>query len=236
MSLTIMRHSLRLDFVEDSTWDDKFTRPYDTPVRCLELPSVQGKKLKQHNITKVIVSPFRRCLQTAAVVCREIGVKEIIVDRNIGETMTAVRYCNNKVNPHLEQSEHTFEYLSEEESVATVKCINPDLHLQSIIGGKPSYDETAEASRERFHKTAFEYIHNIHQTNSNSGDGQLDNLLFIAHGDVVQTLGGSLTRNDIYCVNECGFVVVDASKAVAEAREYSQHVFPLKHFDNVEMM
>ena len=70
-----MRHSERLDDVSEdfasipaSIWPDKTERPYDTPISNTDLPREAAMKLRKYAITKVVSSPFRRCLQTAGIV------------------------------------------------------------------------------------------------------------------------------------------------------------------------
>ena len=48
-------------------WEDREARPYDTPICDFELPAAQARKLSGFEFGRVVSSPFRRCLQTAAV-------------------------------------------------------------------------------------------------------------------------------------------------------------------------
>ena len=48
-------------------WEDREARPYDAPICDFELPAAQARKLSGFEFGRVVSSPFRRCLQTAAV-------------------------------------------------------------------------------------------------------------------------------------------------------------------------
>jgi broad specificity phosphatase PhoE len=39
----------------------------------------------------VVSSPYRRCLQTAAIVCRELGLGMLRVDNRLGEVLVTRR-------------------------------------------------------------------------------------------------------------------------------------------------
>jgi hypothetical protein len=43
--------------------------------------------------TRIISSPFRRCLQTAGIVARELGLTSVDVHCGLGEAMAMVQRC-----------------------------------------------------------------------------------------------------------------------------------------------
>ena len=200
--VVVMRHTLRLDSDPNSTWSDKHTRPYDTPARCLEHPKPQAKKLLDLNITKVVCSPFRRCLQTAAVVCTELGLTQILVNRQVGETMPAVRKLNKEVLSHVDESDHKLIYLSSDESLRVLHAINTSLNIIDFIGEPPAYHETREEGHARFASETRKYCKLI------KNDTTHGSILIVSHGDAVATIGTNISNIDIYSVNECGFIVL----------------------------
>mmetsp|Transcript_54096 Transcript_54096/g.65309 ORF Transcript_54096/g.65309 Transcript_54096/m.65309 type:complete len:263 (-) Transcript_54096:751-1539(-) len=110
--LVVMRHSERLDdramnFTEisEEIWPDKMTRPYDPPIsddrrdpsyRGRELATEATAKLTAYDIARVVTSPFRRCIQTAAIVARGLGVSRVEVDPRLGEHVDAAMRCYDR--------------------------------------------------------------------------------------------------------------------------------------------
>ena len=90
-SVGMIRHSARLDEVFGCTWSDHDTRPYDTPISDYDLPTRAASKLISYDFQAVVSSPFRRCLQTAAIVANRLGLKVLFVDNRLGEVMHQVR-------------------------------------------------------------------------------------------------------------------------------------------------
>ena len=90
-SVGMIRHSARLDEVFGCTWSDRATRPYDTPISDYDLPTRAASKLISYDFQAVVSSPFRRCLQTAAIVANRLGLKVLFVDNRLGEVMHQVR-------------------------------------------------------------------------------------------------------------------------------------------------
>ena len=95
-----MRHSLRLDDTAESfaaitpaEWPDKMTRPYDSPISDHSLPVEAAQKLIKYKVTRIVSSPFRRCIQTSALVARTLGVSRVEVDSRLGEHVDAVMRC-----------------------------------------------------------------------------------------------------------------------------------------------
>lgn len=74
-NVLVMRHGDRIDN-EQPLWISKATRPWDPPLVTIgkTRASTIGKKLRSVGfpIHRVIVSPFLRCLQTAAEVVRAL--------------------------------------------------------------------------------------------------------------------------------------------------------------------
>ncbi len=89
----MMRHSARLDEIPGCTWSDHSTRAYDTPICDFDLPLRAAAKCKRNRFKfeAVVSSPFRRCLQTAAIVANYMGLKMLFVDNRLGEVMSKVR-------------------------------------------------------------------------------------------------------------------------------------------------
>lgn len=88
----VMRHSTRLDISNpDASWSDKTDRPYDPPISGFELAELSAGKLKSLGIDIIVTSPMRRCVQTAGIMARSLGVFNVVVDFGLSEVMHAVR-------------------------------------------------------------------------------------------------------------------------------------------------
>jgi broad specificity phosphatase PhoE len=89
----MMRHSARLDEIPGCMWSDQAMRAYDTPICDFDLPVRAAAKCKRDHFKfdAVVSSPFRRCLQTAAIVANYMGLKMLFVDNRLGEVMSKVR-------------------------------------------------------------------------------------------------------------------------------------------------
>ena len=87
--LVVMRHSVRLDDDAGAAWPDKRARPYDSPISDFALPVTQAQALLDAGLGEfdvLICSPFRRALQTAALVAGRLGgPTRVRIDKRLGE-------------------------------------------------------------------------------------------------------------------------------------------------------
>lgn len=93
----VMRHGPRLDDngEEDlaASWSDRAARPYDTPLCQPEHVVSRAEELRRFKFMRIISSPFRRCVQTAALVAKTLGVASVDIDFGVGESMHEVMRC-----------------------------------------------------------------------------------------------------------------------------------------------
>lgn len=75
-------------------WPDYGTRPYDPPICDMALPEQSAEKLLKYKFSIIVSSPFRRCLQTAGIIARKIGLTAVYIDNRLGEDTAQV---NNSV-------------------------------------------------------------------------------------------------------------------------------------------
>ena len=91
--LLFLRHGIRLDQVPNDKikWKDREKRYYDTPLSDYKLPIQVGQDIVKHEQTshfkpyKIIMSPYRRCIETAAIIANIFGVTKFEIDARIGE-------------------------------------------------------------------------------------------------------------------------------------------------------
>ena len=103
--LCLVRHSARLDEassfaqIGDEQWADRFERPFDTPISDTELPRRTADALRAAGLEfdVLVSSPYRRCLQTAGILARTLGVTKIVVDNRLGEHVPAARRVARKL-------------------------------------------------------------------------------------------------------------------------------------------
>ena len=102
--LIVMRHSKRIDQhppppSSNLHWGvNEFLRPYDPPICDFNLPLTILRTelvplIPQLNVRKIVTSPFLRCVQTSAVIGRQLGVREYEIDARLGESKWAVNRC-----------------------------------------------------------------------------------------------------------------------------------------------
>lgn len=180
-------------------WPDQALRPYDTPITDFGLPSAQAKVLSQLGFgseTLIVCSPFRRCLQTAGVVARTLGVGRVTVRLDVGERMDKVRkeiaearlgvdVCWDAAMAGLQQP-LMFSYLDREEMS---RALGEGVRLDAVAGKQPPDDESGVEAKQRFiaslSRLRGEYL-------------PRRPVLVIAHGDTLDAAGESLASQIIY--------------------------------------
>lgn len=185
-------------------WPDKDFRPYDSPIVDTDLPARQAQELIQHGFGKdilILCSPFRRCLQTAGVVARTLGVASVTVHLGIGERMDKVRKemaeeMEKRAQEHEEESSNAlskeplkqpgFCYLKE---VDMIKELGEGVRLEGIVGEQPPTDETGVEAKARFIDTIAE----VREKQLREGP-----VLVVAHGDTLNAAGESLASQIVF--------------------------------------
>jgi hypothetical protein len=149
----VLRHAERIDTLEPAevealvgeqfAWPDRVARPYDTPISDFDHPRRAAAQLKEFGFTRVVSSPFRRCLQTAAVAAAELGIEVVDVHKGIGEAMAQVKRNGWPDEP----GGHELTYLTEEEMGTTLAAAaravdgGSAVRLGEVSGDKPSFGQ-----------------------------------------------------------------------------------------------
>ena len=222
--MVVMRHSVRLDDDGSAEWEDRMLRPYDTPIKDFNLPVLQTNELIKLNLNHfdtIICSPFRRCLQTAAIVvktlhelCPENTLPCIYINKIFGEKISCVRRCQRDVweegvegvaakadNGSNKKADGKVIYLNEKEM-----CHILHVHSNGLIstlngpveGDTPNPKETSEEGTRRF-QAALSKL----GEDQCRGDGK--HVLVIAHGDTVECCFRAFTSKICYITQECCF-------------------------------
>lgn len=184
----MIRHSVRLDESEGAEWVDRAERPYDTPVSDLELPRRQAEALRRFGFGRVISSPFRRCLQTAAAIARVLDIGTVDVDLELGEAMAHVKKGG------WPSADHELSYLSEE-SMRALLLEQDGVALGAITGEKP---QLGQNDAERFRGA-------VRRLRAQEGPG----LLLVTHGDAIGQAVELLMGQTVVDVAFCGWVAFE---------------------------
>lgn len=198
----IVRHSSRLDgdppwaFPElNEEWVDRDDRPYDTPISDYELPCSQaiGVPLQAYDFTRIISSPLRRCLQTAAVLASHLGLPEVDVSLDVAEPMV-----NLKRDGLREEADMT--YVSRKEMLQIMK--HEGVKLGTVEGEKPSFDEDWLGFKQRI-GMALDALFTQAQDS-------FENVLIVAHADTVATAVEMINGQTVIQCEYCAWVVIES--------------------------
>lgn len=186
------------DELEAVAWPDRALRPYDSPIVDTDLPAQQAKALSRHGMdsqTLILCSPFRRCLQTAGVVARTLGVTGVTVNLEVGERMDKVRKEIAELTLALEDSYSTlrnsqpapvFSYLEEKDMR---EALGAGVQLERIVGEQPPEEESGVEAKQRFIAT----IAKVREEQLLEGP-----VLVVAHGDTLDAAGESLASQIVF--------------------------------------
>eukprot|EP01064_Diplonema_japonicum_P031917 TRINITY_DN586_c0_g1_i1.p1 TRINITY_DN586_c0_g1~~TRINITY_DN586_c0_g1_i1.p1 ORF type:complete len:333 (+),score=75.12 TRINITY_DN586_c0_g1_i1:66-1064(+) len=202
--LCLMRHSTRQDVngfeaAPLDQWPDKMHRPYDPPISDYDLPAEAGLKLKKYNFQAIVSSPYRRCLETAGIVARTIGVDVVHVDDRLGEWCVEVARCCRGAG----LNEMPMERLSEEEA-------EKELGGGGVRLGEWNKVDIGLADAAGLMDRVHGAVADITQTHGPT------NVLLVSHGDIANRWLPEAEYIEEYSyikLNESGFVVLKSNEA-----------------------
>lgn len=194
--LVVMRHGIRIDaIVEGWEQEDGMDRPYDPPLGEYETVHKSADKMVEmmphlvENCT-VVVSPFIRCLQTAAIMCRKLKINTMQVDYDVGELTWKVASTKRDYVP-----------LTREEMQAWAG------HQSATISAVHS--RYRAGSTDDDFRRADEALVRAQQLPGN--------VLVVTHGDIVGRVA-TIVKKLIYDTNEACFVSVRGAEIVHSYR------------------
>ena len=200
----IMRHGERADNSQVAPWyapgggawaPAAGEHPNSTPLANFTCPLKTYNELQANYgpVTKIVSSPFRRCLETAAYIAIKFGINNIYVNDNLGEvgnagkglalneaTMNAIIKRVYNEEPSIRDSRLT--------SIPTV-----------IVTGRPR--EAGDNGRLR--RAIWEETTSFYSTHPTS-----ESLLIVSHGDIAQEIAGEAMI--AYLLNYCGYYTMDS--------------------------
>ena len=193
----------------NATWRDSAARPFDTPISDRLLPTKVAASLRGHNFRRVRASPMRRCVETAAVLARALGVKQIELDYALSEMMPKVRQAY--VQGTDEVRARAWAPLPRDVLQREVNAMDAAsfVDVGELEGERPAFDEGHDGALRRF-STAIEAVRN----DACDAGGPV---LLVTHGDCVNAAKYALTDSvEIFDVQECGWVVVGIDGALLD--------------------
>lgn len=200
IKIGLIRHSFRED--NESTgqeWPDRDERPYDPPISFKhpytsieDLPREKARQLKEYKFTRIISSPFRRCLQTAAIIANNLGIRKIDVDKGIGELMIMVS--------RVRGTRDNFNYLSPEQMGVIIREESDGEATIGKVSGddfKFGQDDVA-VIRSNFNKLKGEILNTSKQ-----------NVLLVTHGDVIGQTLNIVNGETVMECNYCDWIIYE---------------------------
>tara|TARA_A100001015_G_scaffold321200_1_gene450728 strand:- start:1506 stop:3275 length:1770 start_codon:yes stop_codon:yes gene_type:complete len=214
IKIGLIRHSVREDNdPTDQVWSDKIDRPYDPPISFKlpheligvslserdkregreKLPMEKAIELKDYNFTRIISSPFRRCLQTAAIIAKNLGIKTIDVDKGIGEAMSMVSRVGGKRD--------NFNYLSPKQMNEIIQEASDGEAKIGRVSGVDGVFGQVDVSviESNFNKLKDEILNNPLK----------QNVLLVTHGDVIGQTLNIVNGETVLEVDYCAWIIYE---------------------------
>ena len=171
--------------------------PWDPLLAGIGLPTSESMKLLGNNISLIVSSPFSRCLQTAFIAAKILGVKNVIIDYGLGEIVS-------KINHSIKGTTHSdYFYVSESQMVLEFPGINV-----KTVGKKPALTLSGYEDATRCQAAVKSHM------------DKTKNTLVVTHGDIM-SFGVSIVDENIqvYDTKECSYVSIDLNTNTVIANE-----------------
>jgi len=221
-TLVLLRHSERCDYVDPryKETQDGQEWPHDTPITTngVVLAKDVAKELnrlhKQVRFAAIICSPYRRCLETAAVLARRLKIPTMI-DQEMGEVWGK----DMRGDPPPWRTDIDLQNLVDS---LKLTVLNERLKSGGIkcYGKLPDHPETLEAAKARYTVRIEEYIEQSAETKQN--------FILVTHADAIAASLTMFERGsaDIRDMDFCARVIaqrdVNAPKDESPKRQAPQ--------------
>ncbi|GAB2224306.1 hypothetical protein Droror1_Dr00005059 [Drosera rotundifolia] len=220
----VMRHGHRLDNF-DATWTAVAARPWDPPLYAdgFAKASDVGDRIRRLNlpIHRVFVSPFLRCVQTAARVvealCGRDGDGEGL---DPSKVKVAIEYglCemlnNDAIRSNVAPKDGRFDFnIPELEAMLPAGTV--DRSVTRVYKELPRWGESDARSR---YKSIIRALADKYPS---------ENLLLVTHGEGVGTFSSWLKGERVYDVQYCGYVHAKRQIYQGDNSSYASGIFEL---------
>ena len=210
--LAVCRHAERADdmgaLIQGMPWclmQDSKQWPYDPPLSDAGLAASEQLGVKLHRavcelgaeLNVVITSPYLRCVQTAACICKAFGKRtKLLIDNSLGEIYGPCIMQDEEPASPVRPLQQSADFCHSQ-GVTT-------LEVRKILGKWPVWPETLKGARQRFAARFVDYV--------KRGYAVHRNFMIVSHADCV---GGALAlipcgtcRNNVEKVNFGGHFMV----------------------------
>lgn len=216
--MAVMRHSVRVDADPAAEWPGRMQRPFDTPISDFALPAEQAQLMRDSSLKfdLIVCSPYRRCLQTAAVVAHQLGITRLRLNKSLGEMVCSVKRCQREVLGE-DRADGVVEYLPEIEQLAILRE-----HSQGVVQQIERHDGFAPRPTETHQQGSQRYQDELMLLRDACCLSEGVSVLVVAHGDTVDGAVRAFTGEVCYETQECCWVAVafdgNGSRVVARNR------------------
>ena len=212
----VMRHGVRADSGSPEgnkqSWNNTITkwpnRPFDPPVGNTKFmqETADEYKSKFAKITKIVSSPFRRCLETATFMASQLNINTIYINDNLGEKGSAITSTGI-------YTKHTFDELQKiiNDFCTFLSYSNKIIIIQEnkgkwIDGEIWKQTESIYETIRRFESVINEEKRFFLENNKNN-----ESLLIVSHADAVNHFATPTPPNDksTMGVDFCGYITID---------------------------
>lgn len=200
----VVRHAERADslyaFYKGGRWsqtDDFLRYPVDPPLSDAGLLAaaedtaqvIRGFALEHQTQMHIIVtSPYMRCVQTAAEICREFGPKaRILIDRSLGEVYGPSIMGETEPPVLVRTVDQIVQYCR----TLGVRC------MAKAIGEWPKWPEDLKAARRRYANRFLEYLRRSTMSRRN--------FVLVTHGDAVGAVLSLMPSQANTCLEKVEF-------------------------------
>lgn len=200
--LAVIRHGKRLDEVE-AFWRATADRPWDPPLWTEGLVAVElvGEQLASLGFTRMVISPFQRCLETARQLNKHLRLPYCSwqIDSSVCEVLSPKTLVGTQLDPPVGLAKDwmwgqgtlrtALDQVLGETAAAEVTIANTSF---------PPFPETAEQAHVRY-THAFEEIADRFPS---------ENVLIVSHGEAVgRAVSRILPHVIVYDVQHCGYAM-----------------------------
>jgi len=155
--LLVIRHGEREDEADDN-WSQQSATPWDPPLseQGREQVAEAAKRLADHRVSRVVTSPFARCLETTGALLDSLGLPWSCcsVDARFGEVMDgSILARGAEVRPPEDAlpAEWLWEGTSMEDAVREALPPGAGAHVRIACAEMPAYPETVSHANRRYH-------------------------------------------------------------------------------------
>lgn len=212
----VMRHGVRADSGppdgNEKSWSDVITnwpdRLFDPPVGNTKFmqETADEYKSKFAKITKIVSSPFRRCLETATFLASQLDINTIYINDNLGEKGSAIKPTDKYTKHTIDELQKIINdfctFLSYSKNIIIIQDNKGEWNDGKIWNQKESIYETIR----RFESVINEEKRFFLENNKNN-----ESLLIVSHADAVNHFATPIPPNskDLMAVEFCGYITID---------------------------